>query len=277
MENKLVENNFENNEKTFPIFKILLRKSLIIILVTVLCALIGLGYAIVKTKPSYTASRSVIFRTEIKDGGNLSNNQTSQVSLAKLYLSSVSSIIRSDAIMTKSQDNLLATSNAIINATEDFKKLNGTPPTAKEIADELSISVSHVEDVQAIIADSESGKFNAKNVGMDYKETSLIFTLSYTDKNENFACAKLDVLVDTIAENLGDYVQAANVTLISTQHENDVSISFNRAKFVILGAGVGLFATVTIVLLAYALDNTLKSKEELAEITGVDVLSMIEK
>lgn len=276
MENKLVENNFENNEKTFPIFKILLRKSLIIILVTVLCALIGLGYAIVKTKPSYTASRSVIFRTEIKDGGNLSNNQTNQVSLAKLYLSSVSSIIRSDAIMTKSQDNLLATSNAIINATEDLSTTLKTP-TAKEIADELSISVSHVEDVQAIIADSESGKFNAKNVGMDYKETSLIFTLSYTDKNENFACAKLDVLVDTIAENLGDYVQAANVTLISTQHENDVSISFNRAKFVILGAGVGLFATVTIVLLAYALDNTLKSKEELAEITGVDVLSMIEK
>ena len=215
---------FENNEKTFPIFKILLRKSLIIILVTVLCALIGLGYAIVKTKPSYTASKSVIFRTEIKDGGNLSNNQTNQVSLAKLYLSSVSSIIRSDAIMTKSKDNLLATSNAIINATEDLSTTLNRTPTAKEIADELSISVSHVEDVQAIIADSESGKFNAKNVGMDYKETSLIFTLSYTDKNENFACAKLDVLVDTIAENLGDYVQAANVTLISTQHENDVSM-----------------------------------------------------
>ena len=52
-------------EKSFPFFKILLKNALLIILTTILCALIGLGYCVMKVPPTYTASCSLILRTEI--------------------------------------------------------------------------------------------------------------------------------------------------------------------------------------------------------------------
>lgn len=286
MENKSVEVNYE---KSLPVLKVLLKNSILIVLITVLCALCGLGYGIMKTKPSYTASRSVIFRTEMNDGGSNSNVQTNQASLAKLYLPSVSSIVRSAAIITLSNDNMVATINEIVEVTDDLTVEFERTPTAKEIAEEISerrtlaekkevnFPVWRVEEMQRIITGEQSSTITSGAVGMSYKSTSLIFTLTYTDKNEELASEKLETVVETVAKHLCNYIQAGNVTLINTQYENDISISYNYAKFVGVAGAIGFAGTVAVILLIYVLDNTLKSKKELEELTGADVLSMIEK
>ena len=111
----------------------------------------------------------------------------------------------------------------------------------------------------------------------NYEIKSLIFTLLYSDSTKEQASEKLEVLIETLSDNLYKYVQAENVTLIITQNSNDISISFNRFKYVLIGGMIGFVGTVVLLLLAYVLDNTLKSKEELEQITGVDVLGVIEK
>ena len=196
MENKTVEITEESNGNMLPIIKLLLRKSVLIILVTILCALCGLGYGIMKTKPSYTASRSVVFRTEMNDGGSNTNVQTNQVSLAKLYLPSVSQIVRSSAMMTLANDNIIQTFNELSEVMDDLTVELGRTPNAKEIAERISqirtvaekkevvFPVWRVEDLLELLAEGKKSTLTSGSaissggVGMNYKATSLIFTLS---------------------------------------------------------------------------------------------------
>lgn len=91
-------------EKSFPFFKILLKNALLIILTTILCALIGLGYCVMKVPPTYTASCSLILRTEI--GSSSSQSQTAnQATLAKRYLPTVEKLIKSPGLLLEADDN----------------------------------------------------------------------------------------------------------------------------------------------------------------------------
>lgn len=278
MENKPVEITNESNQKTLPLLKVLLKKSPLIILVIVLCALISFGYAVIKTKPSYTASCSVIFRMEVKYNPNdLSSGQYNQATLTKLYLPSVSNIVKTDAIMTLSSAHLDDTIAELERVESYLETQLGRTPNAQEIASEMNLSLGQVNNLKKIIGQEMDIKFNPGSVNMSYSDKSLIFTLAYTDVSPELASGKLDALIETVAKDLYIYVQASNVTLVSMQNENNIEMSFNRSKFVVLGGGVGAVVSITLVLVLYILDNTLKSKEELEQITGVDVLGVIEK
>ncbi len=289
MENKSVEVTNQSSEKILPVLRLLFKKSLLIIMVTVLCGLIGLGYGIMKTKPMYTASRSVIFRTEMSDGSINTNIQTNQASLAKIYLPSAAITVRSDAILTPSNTNMIDTINQVIDVNAELTVELERVPTSAEIAERISqirtlaekkvvnFPAWRVENIKKIIVGQQNIKMYSGSVGMNYKSTSLIFTLSYTDVSEELASEKLSILVESAAKNLCNSMAASNVTLIDTQHENDISISYNRARFVGISAGAGFLLTVGLILLVYVLDNTIKDKKELEELTGIDVLTVIEK
>lgn len=90
---------YAETERSIPVFKILCKNLLLIVMITVLCALIGLGYSVMRVKPTYTATRSVILRTTMNDTG--ANNITNGGSLAKLYLSNVAKIIKSPEIVNE--------------------------------------------------------------------------------------------------------------------------------------------------------------------------------
>lgn len=64
-------------------------------MVTVLCALIGLGYSLSQMPPTYTATRSLLLRTEIQDSGFENSQSANQANLAKKYLKTVEKIIKS--------------------------------------------------------------------------------------------------------------------------------------------------------------------------------------
>ncbi len=91
-----------NTQQQMPLFRLIIKNALFIFLVTVLCALLALGYCALKVKPTYTVSKSVILRTNMD--GNDSASQT-EASLAKLYLPVVSSLVRSPSIIEKANSN----------------------------------------------------------------------------------------------------------------------------------------------------------------------------
>ena len=235
-ENKVFNENTvaEERDSSIPFFKILLKNGVLIVLVTVLCALIGLGYGVIKVKPTYTASRSVIFRTDMNDTASNINVITNQASLAKIYLPVISSVIKSPAIIEKA--------NEVYNAQEE-----------------------------------KQTKVTSAGVGVSYKENSLIFTMSYTDKDETLSKEKLEAVISAAQTELGKYVQASDVTLIDVQNDSNCSINYAYGRYVGIGAGVGLIGIVLIVLLIYVLDNTVKNKQEFEELTGLNVIAYIEK
>ena len=94
------------NEKSFPFFKILLKNLLLIILTTILCALLFLGYSVMKVPPTYTASRSLILRTEI-DSSSSQSQTANQATLAKRYLPTVEKLIKSPELLDEAEVNFL--------------------------------------------------------------------------------------------------------------------------------------------------------------------------
>lgn len=88
-----------NAEKMFPFFKILRANLLLIILITILCGLIGTGYAVMKDKPVYTASCSAVFRASLSGSQNAANDAQNTASLGKIYLPMVKDAMTSPAFI----------------------------------------------------------------------------------------------------------------------------------------------------------------------------------
>lgn len=231
-----MENNVNNSEQmAIPIFKILYRNLLLIVLITILCAFLSLGYSVLRVKPTYTASRSVILRTTMsrEEGGNASNLLSNQATLAKLYLPNIAKLIKSPDV------------------------------------------VAEVNEAY----DNDNEKINRSAIGVKYGEQSLIFTISYTDKTAELAEEKLNAVIDTfaISDQFQDCVQAEDAQLIHTQKECYVIKSTTHVKYALIGGVVGVIISIVVATLTYMLDNTIKSKNEIEELTGVYLLSYIDK
>lgn len=222
-------------QKEIPIFKVLYKKILVIILATVLFALVGLGYCVWRVPPKYVASRSVILRTTLSGNATVST----QASLAKMYLETVAELIKSPKVIDEVND----------------------------VAKEKGLFID------------EQKPFSAGNIEVVHGEKSLIFSIKYTEEDAELAEQKLDLLIETfsVSKNFKDNIEAEKVELIYTQKKCDITPKNSYAKFTVIGALLGAVGSVMVVLLLYVLDNTLNSKEEIEEITGVNLLACINK
>ncbi|MBQ3219179.1 MAG: hypothetical protein IJB32_01130 [Clostridia bacterium] len=123
----------------------------------------------------------------------------------------------------------------------------------------------------------EGEKLSSGRVSVNYGSDSLIFSISYTDLDGEKAEAKLNALIDAGAERLKGLIEAKDVTLISVQENADISVSNAFNKYIVFGVFIGVAISFAIVLIRYALDNTVKSKTEYEYLTGVNVIAVIDK
>ena len=93
-------------ERAFPIFRILYKNLIFIILLTILCGLLGTGYAIMKDKTVYTASCSAVFRASISGSQSAANDASNTVSLGKIYIPMVEDAIKSPAFIEQANKEL---------------------------------------------------------------------------------------------------------------------------------------------------------------------------
>lgn len=226
-----MQQNQSVNETNIPIFSILYKNLVLIIMSTVLFALVGLGYCVWKVPTQYVASRSVILRTTMEDSS--SSSLSNQAALAKIYLPNVAKLIKS-------------------------------PDVIKEVNDVYNNG-------------SETVSRNA--IGVVYGEKSLIFTITYTDKTPELAEEKLNKLIEVFSgsEKFIQSVQAKEAKLIHTQKKCSIEEKTSYAKFVVVGGLAGAGLSIIVALLAYVLDNTIKSKEELEGIVGSSLLACVDK
>lgn len=235
-----MENNYVETEKSVPLAKLIYKNLVLIIMVIVLTSLIGLGYAIVKVKPTYTVNRSFIIR--MAKGKATENNEAA---LGKLHMPEI----------------------------EPLLKLP-----------------KYIEQANEIYSEEQNGQteISAGAIGVKYNDESLIFTLSYTDDNIHDAAAKIHAIYLVASKNFASDLTVDSVRLIDIDNVNiDVeedryegmssSVNGGYSKHIVLGACVGLVISVCILVISYALDNTLHSKEELEQMTGASVLAFITK
>lgn len=223
-----MEENTNFQERTFPIFSILYKNLLIIILSAILFALIGFGYSALRVVPTYKASRSVILRTTM-----VGSTSATEGALAKKYLPTVARLIKSPVVLDEFN-------NAYENSNERIYK---------------------------------------GAIDIIYGEKSLIFTITYTDRTPELAKEKLDVIIKVFSnsDNFKDNVKAEEASIISTQKGCSIQKNTYYTKYTIVGALGGVAISIIAILIVCIMDNTIKSKEEIEEVTGVDLLANINK
>ncbi len=146
---------------------------------------------------------------------------------------------------------------------------------------ELAVSPTFIADANSRYAkEGGQGKISADAISIVYGDDSLIFSISYTDENDQVASDKLDAFISSVAElleNNNDLVKAKKITLIPTQNRNSIEIETGKARYTLLGTFAGGAIAVLVLFLLFKFNNTVTDKMEFEEMTGLDVLSTINK
>ena len=122
-----------------------------------------------------------------------------------------------------------------------------------------------------------SDPISAGSVKINYGDNSLIFEMSYSDQSEKVASDKLDYLFEIAKKELPKGMKASDVSLIPTSKDYNLTVESAFVDNVLLGGAIGLFISVVVALVIYVLDNTVKDKYEMEELTGINVIAYIDK
>lgn len=125
----------ETPRSTSPLsfLSVLYKNLVLIILLTVLCTACGVLYGVLKTKPIYTASLSVILKTEVSDYSGEMSSERNEATLAKIYLRDVERAIKTPKVLEKA--------NSIYNVEGD--KLSAGAISINYGASSLIFSISY--------------------------------------------------------------------------------------------------------------------------------------
>ena len=147
-------------------------------------------------------------------------------------------------------------------------------PIVKDIILSSSVISAATEEYQQ--TEQTTGGLKAGSVQVAYGEKSMIFTMAYTDVSPELAEKKLDALIQVASEIVPEGVEAEVVSLIPTQNDCNISESRSFVKLIALFTILGAVLVIGFYSIAYLMDNTVKTKSELEEITGASVLAQIE-
>ncbi len=168
-----------------------------------------------------------------------------------------------------------------------FRASVGEETLANQVTTNVTLAKTYLPDVvsivksPAVIKKANEGKTLAQEkvssgaISISYGEDSLIFTISYTDLDNDSAISKLTTVIETASSLLPMALEAESVALIPTQNDYNVSVNSGYAKHVTLGIILGIIIGLGISVLMYIMDNTITDKIELEQITGTDVLSQV--
>ena len=225
----IVEKQTSNNGYLAALYK----KLTLIILSVVLGVLVGLGLGIMLVKPVYTKTTTVILITEYSSSSGASASNSSQMTLARLYLPTIGRIL----------------------ASNDF-----------------------VEDANKLYDENGGqGDIDGNAIKVKYNiEGSLIFDISYTDVSYELAEAKLNAVVKNAQASLTEKLVADNAIIKETTNIHQESYSYDYNLYIIVGFLAGAILSVGYVTIKYLLDNTIKDRFEIEEITGVNVIACID-
>ena len=242
-------NSFDSESK-IPIFRILYKNLVLIILITVLAALAGLYLAIKNERTVYTASQSAILSSSLS--GSTSTGTYNDAVLSGMLIGEV--------------DKCITTPNCLAKANEIHR--------AKFINEANGVT----EDVAVIKRTYNPGLdgISAGAISITSNDT-LIFIVSYSDTDEERVKEKLESFYQAAKLEIADkFVSEPPASIIKTNDEFVLSSVNTNMNNVVIFALVGLILGVVVAFLRYILDNTVTDKSEYEQEMGVNVIALIE-
>lgn len=234
------------DRKSFPIWSLLYKNIALIIIITVLFgATFGIITSMTKN-PTYMVSKKVVMSADLDpDEVKNSSYATNNATLASILLPTITKNVKTQKVV-----NLL---------NDGYKKNN-------------------------YFAKKDNQQILASQIDIAYEENSLIFSVSYTDSNLDYARDKLDYILNHFNSIFNEFeemdsklLSTGQVYVMPVQNIPDVAVIKGTFKNSVLGACFGLLLSIGFVVIRFLLDNKITSEEDLMVITGERVMAYIEK
>lgn len=262
--------NRENGSTIRELFYVLKRNIILLIVIVLLVTVGGVVYANVQ-KPSHTATEMVFFKAQnIED-----NKTTNNINVMRAYVDTVADFCDEGVVLDRA--------NYYYKCYEESKKTNATSGVDDYI---LSLKNEDTYDGQ-IVQDRYifEDKISVQTHEPDENgHRPFSFSVSYTDDTEYHAWSKVKILIfafgqeclETEEEDANErkYFDGVNVEIID-EGLRGTSTNVPKTKITLLFFALGIVAALIIVYVKNILDNTVKTKEELEQITGLDVMAVI--
>ena len=272
------------------IFYILRAHLLLIIFITVLFGAGGFAYSKLR-KPRYTASETVIFKTELfndKNDNNDSLNQVSSTNYLFAYLDTAVGICRSGDVLDRANvyyQYFLTSEKSIDEFIGDLKSAYTTEIRTErgeipgyEINDELRNKYRENPDTNLYTSDSIGTSYSSSGSG---SETVTYFNLWV--KVDDYSLARDMVRIYVIAAdvslnqilNFGKGTSGL-IELVDKSEDIYPYPDMSPRNIIIISVVLGFVVSLVAVYLIYLSDNTVKSKEQLEKLTGANVIAYLD-
>ncbi len=222
-------------KKNFPIWTILYRNLIFILIVTIVFCALAFLYSKKKKSPTYTASKQVIVSCDI-DVSTAKSRANNSLTLADLILPTIISSFTSDE------------ANKVIN--NYLKEKYG------EEAFIYSGSIGTSIDETLIFTISYSDSIN-----------------ELAEKRLDYAIEGFSAWLDEFDKTGRDITSTGSISISPVQRKAEVKKTTPYFTDAILGAGIGLIISIVAVILIYIFDNKVRSEEELKELTGLNIIA----
>lgn len=248
-----------------------IRKFWILIVVIVMAATaVGAVYALTRT-PNYTAPETVVYKAQ----NSYSDSTVNNINAMSAFIGTIIDFCDEEVVIDRANYYYSMYLNAKAREGEDY--------TVEQYIGEVRVNDNYnyeQVDKQRIFAQNVA----VSEISED-EESKFSFTISYTDVDKVAARDKAKILVlavdmesketvviDNVSQN--KYFAGINNQLLdygTGRITSDVSI----VKIVAVAFVLGIIIAFASIYLIYILDNTIKTKEELKDASGADVLAFI--
>lgn len=266
-------NNTERSGIKFSqILKILKRNIILIALVLILALGTGYGYTKIQ-KPSYTAREGMFFKAT-----NIQNPIVSyNVNAMRAYIDTVLDFCDEGVVLDRAEAYYVAYSNA-----KAEKASLGEQYSLKQFFENNDKNDVYVIEENRVRQHYSKSAIRVSAEKTEELETSFYFTISYTDGSYEEAAEKAKILsyafdkesAKKITEDQFMYFDGIEVEM-SNAGTVGVYSNTNKTSTIFLFGLIGIAASLLIVYLRCLLDNTIKTTEDIEEITGVSNFSHI--
>lgn len=260
----------------------------LILIITVLFGAVGYFYANTR-EPVYTASVPVqfevqIFKVQVNDSENSGKELVDQVSSTNYlfaYMDTAVGFCRSGEVLDRANVYYYYFKKSGKKIDDFIKELNDLYGDIKSTRGEIP-----AYPVTDELKETYRNKwFSSDNIGTSYSSsksnTSINFRLWVRDLNSQIAreMARIYTLAADVALNRKVDFGSATAGLVELSKSSSgvsVAVDMPTNRIILIAAFIGLVFSLAIIYVLYLLDNTLKAKEQLEEITGANVIAYLD-
>lgn len=263
------EKKVEKNQSGFirQALHVLKRNLVLILVVIIIVTGCGVGYSFVRN-PEYTANMRVSFSVEGKDSATIGEN-IQYINTIVDFVDEGVVVDRANAYYIKWADGFKKEGKTVQEFCDYYNQIN----VPNELYDKYGRKETLPTDT-FIYASSISTKTKQNE-----DTTNWIFQICCTDSNSQDALEKAYILVLAYEHELegGEYF-GENSSLkvnIGNLGFDGISIDMSKKSIIVIAFALGVILSLVLVYVKVLFDKTIKDRQELERITGVELVGCI--